>query len=103
MSMLSHTKVVRLTDADVEIQDKQFDPFAEALIDLEDTHPELLDSSAFADRGKQILGADITIEHNSSYVEAVAHADHLIVKALEIAGVHYSEENIVEGGPAHSP
>lgn len=100
MSMLSHTKVIRLLDEDYDIQSSQFDPFAEALIDLEIIHPELLDSSGFADRGKQTLGADITIEYTGSYVEAVAHADSLITEALETAGVRYSGEQVVdEDGP----
>lgn len=101
MNMLSHTKIVRLVDKDYELQASQFDPCAEALIDLEDARAELLDSSVFTDRGQQTLGVTITIEYAGSYVAAVAHADRLIIHALDIAGVRYSDEQVVDSeGPS---
>lgn len=100
MNMLSHTKIVALEDEQSSIDDSPFDALAETLIDMENEHPELLDSSVFVDLGKRTLGADTTTKYSGDYVEAVAHADRLIVKALDRAGVRYSGEQVIdEDGP----
>lgn len=100
MNMLSHTKIVALEDDYATVDDSPFDAMAETVIDMEDTHPELLDSSVYVDLGKKTLGTDVTINYTGTYVDAVAHADSLIVKALNKAKVRYSGEIVVdESGP----
>lgn len=100
MSKLSHTKIVALEGDYSTVDDSPFDAMAGTIIDMEDEHPELLDSSVYVDLGKKTLGTDVTITYTATYVDAVAHADKLILKALEQAGVHHRGEIVVdEEGP----
>lgn len=51
-------------------------------------------------RIEQTLGATITITYNGSYVNAVAHADGLVIKASDLAGIRYADQHVVDAdGP----
>lgn len=86
MNMLQHTRVFTLIDATREAVEDRADALTEALIDLEDGHPELLDSTVFADLGEGTVGVTVTVGHETEYADAVKSADALLIEAIETIG-----------------
>ncbi|MGQ7788217.1 hypothetical protein SD455_12610 [Nesterenkonia sp. K-15-9-6] len=86
--MLEHTRVFTLVDAPRESVEERSDALADALMELEEGHPELLDSAVFTDLGQGTIGVTITLGHESEYVDAVKDADALLKEAIGMIGDH---------------
>lgn len=96
MNMLEHTRVFTIRDAGRDVLDEKSDQLADALVDLEGEHAELLDSSVFTDLKEGSIGATITLGHSGTYAEAVAHADQLLLKAIHVIGDYFSAGSMPE-------
>ena len=88
MSMLEHTREFTIRGASPEEIVERFDALTEALIDMEDSNPDLLDSSVFFNLEENVIGATITISHTREYPDAVSRADEILIEAIQSLGDH---------------
>ena len=67
------------------------------------THPRKELEGLLREFDEQIFGGSnkrserlFTITYNGSYVTAVAHADGLVIKASDLAGIRYANQHVVD-------
>lgn len=93
MNLISCTKEFRV-DGNISIAefDEHTDAIADALFDLEQSRPYLLDSAIGVDLAKRILEITVTVEH-AGLEEGSAVATSVINSAIKTAGGNFGEKN----------
>lgn len=92
MNLISCVKEFRVeSNCTPEHFEEHVDAIADALFDLEQAWPKLLDSSVGADLQDKILEITVTVEHEGVQ-EGQAFATAMIRKAIMASGGHFNED-----------
>ncbi|MGP9031496.1 hypothetical protein ACT17S_00275 [Glutamicibacter mysorens] len=91
MNLISCVKEFRVeSDCTPEHFEEHVDAIADALFDLEQAWPKLLDSSVGADLVNKVLEITVTVEHEG-ITEGQAYATSMIRKAIGMSGGHFGD------------
>lgn len=85
MNQISRTSVFHVEGISRDELDRQTDAIADALIDLEESWPALLDSAVAVDFAHSSVEITVTVEHHG-LAEGRAVADSCINTAINMAG-----------------
>lgn len=89
MNLISCVKEFRVdSNCTPEHFEEHVDAIADALFDLEQSWPKLLDSAVGADLKEKTLEISVTVEH-AGIEEGQAFATAMIRKAIEMSGGHF--------------